>query len=872
MSQASDARYLFRSGRSRDRRGLRWPPPPNDTVTGEPPRRERRRATQRGTAMTYSLGIDLGTTYTAAAIARGGRAEVVTLGYRMTSIPTVVVLTEDGTFLVGDPAERRATSSPERLAREFKRRVGDPTPLLLGGTPVSVDRLLAEVLGFVHRSVAQTEGGPPAATVVTHPANWGPFKRDVLIQGLRLAGMGDARLLPEPVAGATWYARAERLAPGATVAVYDLGGGTFDTVVLEMGPDGAFAVRGEPEGIERLGGVDIDAAVMGHVLRVIGVDAKGIDPSDPASLVAMAQLRRDCVEAKEALSSETTVTIPVLLPVLRDQVLLQRQELESLIGPLLAPTTRALARAVASAGLRADQPDAVLLVGGASRTPLVAREVGMALGRPVAVDAHPKHPVALGAALVAETLALPRDRSAPAPAPQFAPPVAPNGVPTLAATVATGSPPAAVGMAAPPPFAPPGPPPGRPLRTGSPNGSGPPVRPPGAAPWGPPVRPRTTIPRGRAIALWLAVLAAVGGLVFVARRATQDNDDDGGRTTTSAPSSPGGTAPADDPASEAGAHFEWTVDLSEETLGAPVTDGQRAYIEDSTGRLSAIDMASGTVAWATPIGTDGDNVTPILVGDAIIASATEPYVIQALDAATGAVRWTVTDQWFYDPPVVVGDTIEVSAGFEVWALAVADGSELWVASFDDDNLWTPLRSAGDVLVAGTSGGKLLGIDPNNGDVTFTTPMPRGEATIWVTEVVGGMAIAVDDDGYVTGVSPATGEILWSLDAEAAFAGPVSALGPDAAVWLDSGEILVVDPATGTERRRLPNGSNAMLALPTDPPRLVIAGTSSLQAVAPDGREAWSADAPFLGYQLAFGGGALIMSDSEGKVAGYRVAG
>ena len=95
-----------------------------------------------------------------------GRAEVVTLGYRMTSIPTVVVLTEDGTFLVGDPAERRATSSPERLAREFKRRVGDPTPLLLGGTPVSVDRLLAEVLGFVHRTVAQTEGGPspPSAT------------------------------------------------------------------------------------------------------------------------------------------------------------------------------------------------------------------------------------------------------------------------------------------------------------------------------------------------------------------------------------------------------------------------------------------------------------------------------------------------------------------------------------------------------------------------------------------------------------------------------------------------------------------------------------------------------------------------------------
>src|SRR4029450_10595830 len=113
--------------------------------------------------MTYCLGIDLGTTYTAAAIARGGRAEVATLGDRMTSIPPGGGLTEGGTFLGGDPGGRRATSSPERLAREFKRRVGDPTPLLLGGTPVSIDRLLAEVLGAVHRPAVATRG-PPAAS------------------------------------------------------------------------------------------------------------------------------------------------------------------------------------------------------------------------------------------------------------------------------------------------------------------------------------------------------------------------------------------------------------------------------------------------------------------------------------------------------------------------------------------------------------------------------------------------------------------------------------------------------------------------------------------------------------------------------------
>ncbi len=813
--------------------------------------------------MTYSLGIDLGTTYTAAAIARGGRAEVVTLSYRTTSIPTVVVLTEDGAFVVGDTAERRATASPERLAREFKRRVGDPTPLLLGGTPVSVDRLMAEVLAFVHRTVSQLEGGPPAATVVTHPANWGPFKRDVLVQGLRLAGIEDATLLPEPVAAATWYARAERLAPGATVAVYDLGGGTFDTVVLEMGHDGTFAVRGQPEGIERLGGVDIDAAVIGHVLRVTGIEARGIDPTDPAMLTAMAQLRRDCVEAKEALSSETSVTIPVLLPSLRDQVLLPRRELEELIGPLLAPTVHAVARAVASAGLRADQPDAVLLVGGASRTPMVAREVGMALGRPVAIDAHPKHPVALGAALVAETLAPPAGR-VPA-APRLAPPAA-------AVAGAAAGPAVHRAAVAAPPAGPGAPPPrwdGPPVRTGPPGPSGPPLRTGPSGQFGPPVRPPRPGSTARARVLaGVLVVALVVAAVFAVRRITDDDPSGGEAAATDDPGTTGADPEAEPPAD---AHLAWTVELSEETTGAPVTDGQRAYIEDSTGRLTAIDMASGTVAWAATIGSEGSNVTPILAGDAVLASATaEPYAIQSLDAATGTLRWSVTDEWFYEPPVVVGDTAVVSKGYEAMALGLADGGERWRTEFED-NLWTGLVPAGEVLVAGTSGGHLVGLDPASGEVVFDTPMPRGDGTIWDVAVVGGTVLVYDDDSYVTGVSPVTGEMLWSLDAQAAFPGSMATLGTDAAVWLDSGEILVLDPATGTERRRLPGGSTAMLALPGEPARLLVAGTSTLRALGPDGTELWSTEQPLMAQNVAAGGGAVIVSDFEGNVAGYRVA-
>jgi len=354
--------------------------------------------------MSYALGIDLGTTYTAAAVARNGRAEVAALGYRATSVPSVVLLTADGRFLVGDAAERRAAHEPRRVAREFKRRVGDPAPLLLGGTPIAVDRCLAEVLRWVIATVGEAEGGPPASVTVTHPANWGEFKRDVLREALRMVEIPQARLLPEPVAAATWYAQAERLAPGRTIAVYDLGGGTFDATVLRRRPDGRFESVGRTEGIDRLGGIDVDEAVFGYALWALGIDRTDLDAraDDPGMQTAIAQLRRACVEAKEALSSETSVTIPVWLPGIQHEVLLQRRELEELVGPLLQPTVDALARVVRSAGLQPGDLDAVLLVGGSSRLPLIGRQVSAGFGRPVVVDAHPKHPVALGAALDAD--------------------------------------------------------------------------------------------------------------------------------------------------------------------------------------------------------------------------------------------------------------------------------------------------------------------------------------------------------------------------------------------------------------------------------------------------------------------------------------
>ena len=348
----------------------------------------------------YALGIDVGTTFTAAATHREGRTEIAALGNHAPPVPSLVFLREDGEILVGDAAERRGMAEPHRLAREFKRRVGDDTPILLAGTPYSAERLIAAILHEVEVTVAAREGGDPSAVAVSHPANWGAFKTDLLRQACGLAGLRDVSLVSEPVAAAVHYSSTERLEPGATVAVYDLGGGTFDAAILRK-TGGGFTTLGEPEGIERLGGIDFDAAVFAHVRKALGGVLDDVNGDDPSVRAGLARLRQDCVAAKEALSFDTDATVNVSLPGVQTQVRLTRPEFEAMIRPALLETIAALRRATVSAGVAPTSLSAVLLVGGSSRIPLVAEMVAAELGRPVAVDVHPKHAVALGAALLA---------------------------------------------------------------------------------------------------------------------------------------------------------------------------------------------------------------------------------------------------------------------------------------------------------------------------------------------------------------------------------------------------------------------------------------------------------------------------------------
>ena len=350
--------------------------------------------------MGYALGVDLGTTYTAAATYMDGRVEIASLGNRSAAIPSVVLLREDEEILTGEAASRRGASEPGRVAREFKRRVGDTTPLFLGGAPYSAEQLMARLLGWVTAEVAKLQGTGADHLAISHPANWGSYKKDLLAQAVRMADLPQADFLTEPEAAAIHYASQSRVEVGEVIAVYDLGGGTFDAAVLRKTADG-FEILGEPEGVERLGGIDFDAAVFAHVARSLDGKLEELDEDDPTAIAAVARLRQECVDAKEALSTDTDASIPVLLPNVQTEVRLTRSEFESMVRPALGESIAAMRRALASAEVEPESVSTVLLVGGSSRIPLVAQMVGAELGRPVAVDAHPKHAIALGAALAA---------------------------------------------------------------------------------------------------------------------------------------------------------------------------------------------------------------------------------------------------------------------------------------------------------------------------------------------------------------------------------------------------------------------------------------------------------------------------------------
>jgi molecular chaperone DnaK len=350
----------------------------------------------------YSIGVDLGTTSIAVAIGDELGTRAAQLSPLLVE-PSVAFCSADGTILTGRAALLAAEGDPARLVRGFKRRVGDPTPIIVGGVGFAPEALMAAQLRDVVAQLTEQHGHPPERVVLTCPAAWGPYRREQFSHIAALSGVAVDAIVTEPVATATYVSREQRLDEGTIVAVFDLGGRTFDATVLRMGADG-LEVLGSPEGVEHLGGDDFDDAVRGLLDQRAGGRISALDPGQPADAATLAAIDEACTSAKEALSvrEETVVHLPFDDAV--QAVTLTRADLERAIRPAVGLAVAALLRTIDSVGIDAEAVSTVILAGGSSRIPFVAEEVA-AVGRPVAATHHPKFTVALGAAERARELA-----------------------------------------------------------------------------------------------------------------------------------------------------------------------------------------------------------------------------------------------------------------------------------------------------------------------------------------------------------------------------------------------------------------------------------------------------------------------------------
>ncbi|MGH3903827.1 MAG: Hsp70 family protein [Pseudonocardiaceae bacterium] len=348
--------------------------------------------------MPYGLGIDLGTSCTVAAITRAvddsARPEVVALGVDAPGLPTVLHLGDDGSILVGSAAEPLVISDPDRVFHGFLPHVGEQS-----ASEHNPAALTARLVRWVVDAVANQEGGPPDQITLAHPAVWGPGECRAVQAALNEFGLRSVVLVPAPLTAAMTYAAQCHVMTGDIVAVYDLGA-TFSASVMRRESTG-FTLLGKPQVIEDGGGGRFDEAILARVLHELGDQVAAPDLDDEAVLAGMAQLLAACVAAREALSNQLDVTIPVSLPDLQAEVRLTRDELEILIAAPLRATVTGLRAAITTAQLTPSVISTVVVTGGCAGMPQVARLLTADLGRPLAVLTDPELAAARGAAYLA---------------------------------------------------------------------------------------------------------------------------------------------------------------------------------------------------------------------------------------------------------------------------------------------------------------------------------------------------------------------------------------------------------------------------------------------------------------------------------------
>jgi molecular chaperone DnaK (HSP70) len=344
------------------------------------------------------LGIDLGTTNSEIAIYRDGRPEVLRDDQGRIILPSVVGLTETGELLVGEEARNQFLLYPERTVRSIKRRMGSDAKVQLGEREYTPQEISAIILSRLKEIAQARLGRPIRKAVITVPAYFSDTQRQATREAGEIAGLEVARIINEPTAAALVYEAAQH--QGKRILVYDLGGGTFDVSVVRI-EQGVVEVISS-HGNNHLGGDDFDHKIVEHVLEHLKLK-HGVDVADRPQ--AMARILRSAEDAKKQLSDHPYARIaeeylaehsgqPINL-----DLELSREEYEDMIAPFIEETLGAIHIALESAGLTSSQVDEILLVGGATWTPLIRRRLVEAFGTQPRGEVDPDLCVAMGAAI-----------------------------------------------------------------------------------------------------------------------------------------------------------------------------------------------------------------------------------------------------------------------------------------------------------------------------------------------------------------------------------------------------------------------------------------------------------------------------------------
>jgi molecular chaperone DnaK len=379
--------------------------------------------------MSKVIGIDLGTTNSCVAVMEAGQPKVVENSEGMRTTPSIVAITDDGNEkLVGIAAKRQAVTNPENTFFAIKRLIGrryeDPmvekdkglVPYNIVkadngdawveayGKKYSPSQISADILIKMKETAEANLGAPVTQAVITVPAYFNDAQRQATKDAGKIAGLEVLRIINEPTAAALAYGL-DKKSDAKTIAVYDLGGGTFDISILEIG-DGVFEVK-STNGDTFLGGEDFDMKLVGYLADEFKKE-NGIDLRQDK--LALQRLKEECEKAKKELSSstQTEINLPFITADASGPkhltMKLTRAKLESLVGDLIKRTIKPCEDALKDAGLKAAEIDEVVLVGGMTRMPKVQETVQNFFGKEPHKGVNPDEVVAVGAAIQAGVL------------------------------------------------------------------------------------------------------------------------------------------------------------------------------------------------------------------------------------------------------------------------------------------------------------------------------------------------------------------------------------------------------------------------------------------------------------------------------------